>query len=138
MKHRHGIFVLLAMIQGLYYGTTALWAIAHIKSFKMVTGEKTDNLPSGLDIDHWLVYTVSVLILAIASGLLVGGVRRSVGPELITMAIVAAVGLTAIDVIYVSRGVISPIYLADAVVQVGLILAWLFALRWIGRHREGL
>lgn len=126
------------MIQGLYYGTTALWAIAHIKSFKMVTGEKTDNLPSGLDIDHWLVYTVSVLILAIASGLLVGGVRRSVGPELITMAIVAAVGLTAIDVIYVSRGVISPIYLADAVVQVGLILAWLFALRWIGRHREGL
>lgn len=126
------------MIQGLYYGTTALWAIVHIKSFKMVTGEKTDNLPSGLDIDHWLVYTVSVLILAIASGLLVGGVRRSVGPELITMAIVAAVGLTAIDVIYVSRGVISPIYLADAVVQVGLILAWLFALRWIGRHREGL
>jgi hypothetical protein len=44
------------------------------------------------------------------------------------LAIAAAVGLTAIDVIYVWRGAIAPFYLVDAAVEVVLILAWLLTL----------
>ncbi|MEX2358938.1 MAG: hypothetical protein WEE51_11465 [Pirellulaceae bacterium] len=131
MKSQRRIFAILALVQGIYYGPTGLWAIVHIESFKLVTGEKTDNLPSGLDVDHWLVYTVAILIVSIAVGLLVGGARKSVGPELIAMAIVAAVGLMAIDVIYVTRGVIRPIYLLDAVFQGALVLAWIAAIFWV-------
>jgi hypothetical protein len=48
--------------------------------------------------------------------------------DVLVLAVATATGLTAIDVIYVARGVIAPIYLADAVAEVGLIIAWLVAL----------
>jgi hypothetical protein len=46
----------------------------------------------------------------------------------------AALALTSIDVIYVSRGVIAPIYLVDAAIEVVLILGWIVVL--IGRTKR--
>ena len=60
--------------------------------------------------------------------LLVAAWRRQVTPEILVLAVCCAAGLTAIDVIYVARGVIAPIYLADAAAEGVLIVAWAFVL----------
>jgi hypothetical protein len=73
--------------------------------------------------------TVAVLIVAIALALLVAAWLRRLSPEVVTLAIASAVALTGIDVIYVMRGVIAPIYLADAVAEVVLVVSWCVALR---------
>jgi hypothetical protein len=120
----------LLWLQGIYYLVTGVWPLVSIDTFQMVTGPKTDNLPTGRESDHWLVMTVAVLIVAVGLTLLVGAWRRHGSVELAVLAIASAAGLTAIDVIYVQRGVIAPIYLADAVAEVVLIVAWLIALAY--------
>jgi hypothetical protein len=127
---RSRLFNLLLWVQGAYYLVTGLWPLVSIRTFKLVTGEqgKGDNYQTGLDADHWLVMTAGVLITSIALALLVGAWRKSQGIELAVLAIGAAVGLTAIDVIYTWRGIIAPIYLLDAALEVPLIVAWLVTL----------
>ena len=45
-----------------------------------------------------------------------------------SLAVLSALGLTGIDVIYVAQQVIAPIYLADAAAEVILLAAWAVAL----------
>jgi hypothetical protein len=118
-------YAFLCWFQGTYYLATGLWPLVSIRTFKMVTGEKTDNLPSGKDADHWLVMTVGTLITSVAITLLSAAFRRTQIAEVTILAVGAAVGLTAIDLIYTARGVIAPIYLLDAAIEVPLILAWI-------------
>jgi hypothetical protein len=118
----------LLWVQGAYYLLTGLWPLVSIRTFIWVTGQKTDHLKSGLEIDHWLVMTAGVLITAIGLGIVVAAARRSLSAEIVTVAVGAAVGLTAIDVIYNWRGMIGPMYLVDAVLQILLIAAWSVAL----------
>lgn len=94
-----------------------------IRTFERVSGPKTDNW-TGKEADHWLVYTVGVLITVGALVLLLAAWRRNPSAEVALLAIGMAAGLTAIDVIYVARGVIWPIYLLDAAIEVVLIAAW--------------
>jgi hypothetical protein len=134
--------VALAWLQGSYFFLTGIWPIVHLRSFLWVTGPKTDHLVTGREEDHWLLMTVSVLIVSVGLTLLVSAYRRSVSAEIATLAIAASLGLTAIDVIYVARQVIWPIYLLDAVIEVILISAWLVALAaqprlWRPAAREG-
>jgi len=131
------LFNALLWMQGLYYFLAGIWPIVSIRTFKTVTGEqgKTDNLITGLDADHWLIMTVAVLVVAISLALLVGAWRKTQTIELAVLAIGAAAGLTAIDVIYTWRGVIQPIYLLDAAIEVPLIVAWIVALSWGRRPR---
>ena len=118
----------LTWFQGFFYLATGLWPLLSIRSFIAVTGQKTDHLPRGLEEDHWLVMTVSVLITSIALALLTAAWNRSISQEVPVLAIGAAIGLTAIDVIYVSRRVIQPIYLLDAAIEIPLIIAWIICL----------
>jgi hypothetical protein len=120
----------LLRVQGVYYLLTGVWPLISIERFQMVTGPKTDHLqsPNPTEADHWLVMTVGVLITAVSLALLTAAWRGVASPEVAVLAIGAAFGLTAIDVIYVSRGVIAPIYLVDAGAEVVLILAWAVAL----------
>jgi hypothetical protein len=120
------MFTGMCWLQGTYYFLTGIWPIFSVRSFKWVTGEKTDNAPTGLEADHWLLMTVSLLITAIAITLLVGAWRKTQAVELGVLAVGAAVGLTIIDVVYTWRGVILPIYLLDAVLELPLIAAWSF------------
>jgi hypothetical protein len=127
-QNRNEAFVTtLCWFQGIYYFLTGLWPILDIRSFKRITGEKTDNLPTGLDADHWLVMAVSLLITAIAITLLVAAWRRTLAIEIAVLAISGAIGLTIIDVVYTARGVILPIYLLDAALEIPLIFAWSIA-----------
>jgi hypothetical protein len=123
------LFRVLLWLQGGYYLVTAVWPILDIRSFQAVTGPKTDHIKTGREADHWLVMTVAVLILTIAMTLLLAAWRNSRIQEVAVLALTSAVGLTAIDVIYVSRGVIAPIYLVDAAAEVVLIVGWIAALR---------
>jgi hypothetical protein len=120
-------FNVLLWVQGVYYFVTGVWPLVSIRTFIAITGEKTDNW-TGADIDHWLVKTAGVLITAISAALLVGAYRRTQSIELAVLAMGAAAGLTAIDVFYTWRGVILPVYLLDAALEVPLIVAWLVAL----------
>ena len=129
MEHRPvTLFTSLCLFQGLYYLLTGLWPLISIETFQMVTGPKTDHLVTGREADHWLVMTVGVIIACIGTTLLVAAWRRQETIEMIVLAIACALGLTAIDVIYVVRGVLSPIYLADAAAELVLIAAWIVAL----------
>ena len=110
----------VATIQGLFYVATGVWPLLHIDSFMAVTGPKTDL---------WLVYTVGVLVAAIGAVLLMSARSGRITPEVMSLAVLSAAALTAIDVIFVVRQVILPIYLADAAAELLLIGWWLFSQR---------
>jgi hypothetical protein len=114
----------LLWIQGTYYSLTGLWPIISMQSFQAVTGRKTDHLVTGDESDHWLVLTVAGLIVAISMGILAAAWQRRPSPEVVLLAVVAAIWLTGIDIVYVARGTILPIYLIDAVAEILLLLTW--------------
>ena len=122
--NRRKRFTAICWAQGGYYLITGVWPLVHIRSFLWVTGDKNDNLPSGERIDHWLVMTVGVLITAIAVAILVSAYRQSAPIEVAVLAITAALGLTGIDVFYTWRGMILPVYLIDAAIEIALAVAW--------------
>ncbi|HEX8220396.1 MAG TPA: hypothetical protein VF914_14465 [Chloroflexia bacterium] len=109
------LYSLLSGGQGIYYALTGLWAIVNIGTFQKVTGSK---------VDIWLVKTVGVLIIVIGAVLGLAGKRGEPVPEVPLLAVGSAAGLTAIDVIYVAKKRIRPVYLLDALAEVGLIGLW--------------
>lgn len=120
MAHgRRKLLVLLAGGQGLGYVATGLWPLVHMRSFQRVTGPKTDG---------WLVNTVGVLVTVIGAVLMAAAGRRRVSPEVAALAAGSAAALTGVDLYYVARRRISPIYLLDAAVECLLIAGWLMAL----------
>lgn len=76
--------------------------------------------------DTWLVRTVGVLVTVIGGSLLSAAVRRTITAETAGIGIGAAAGLAAIDTVFSAKRRISPIYLADAVVEAAFITAWLY------------
>lgn len=109
------LLVLLAWAQGAYYVATGAWPMLHVDSFQFVTGPKTDV---------WLVRTVAVLVLAIGATLLLAAWRLRVGPEAVLLAVLSAVGLGVLEVVYVVDGTLRPVYAADAAVEFLLAGAW--------------
>jgi hypothetical protein len=107
----------VATVQGLYFLVTGLWPLIHIDSFQAVTGPK---------FDLWLVYTVGMLVAVIGLALLVAARSGRISTEVLILAVGSALGLAAIDLIFVARGVISGIYLADAAAEVALAGWWVF------------
>jgi len=86
-------------------------------------------------VDDWLVQMVGLLAVAIGAALLVGARREPPSPETLTLAIGAAASFAAIDVIFVLRDRIPPVYLADAAAEL-LVLGAAVA-GWARRRRGG-
>ena len=105
----------LALLQGAYFLLTGVWPIVSIRTFQMVTGLKTDL---------WLVKTVALLIAVIGGALLWAGWTENVSGQTAAIAVGSSLALTAIDIWYVARRVIPPIYLADALAEIMLIAGW--------------
>jgi hypothetical protein len=105
----------LALVQGVYFFLTGVWPILHIRSFMAVTGPKHDV---------WLVKTVGALIAVVGGAILRAGWRGAVSAEVVVLAAGSAAALMLVDVIYVSKRVISKIYLADAVPEAVIVAAW--------------
>lgn len=78
---------------------------------------------------------VGVLTGVIGGVLALAGLRRAATPEVTWLAVGSAAGFIAIDTVYVGRRRISPIYLADAIAELCLILLWVFVIT--GRLRRG-
>jgi hypothetical protein len=112
--------VFVARLQGGFYAVTGLWALVDLDSFMAVTGPKTDL---------WLVKTVGALVTVIGGVLLTASWRRRVTRDVLLLGIGVALSLAMIDVVYVSTGRISKIYLLDAAAEVGLAIAWALAKR---------
>jgi hypothetical protein len=94
--------------QAAYYVATGVWPLAHRRSFEAVTGPKSD---------FWLVQTVGVLVTAIGGGIAVAFRRPAPSLELRVVAALAAAGLAAVDIYFVGRRRIRPVYLADAAIE---------------------
>jgi hypothetical protein len=120
------LFILLCSLQGLYFLITGVWPLASIETFQAVTGPKTDHLVTGRESDHWLVNTVGVLVTANSLVLLLAAWRGRPSPDVILLGIASAVGLIAIDLIYVSREVLAPVYLADAAIELLFVAGWIW------------
>jgi hypothetical protein len=107
----------LALGQGLYFGVTGLWPILHLRSFEAVTGPK----PEG-----WLVKTVGGLLSVVGVTLVASSRRRAVSRESALLAAGSAMALAAVDVWYAGvRRRISPVYLADAPIELALAFGWI-------------
>lgn len=106
----------LLLLQGLYFALTGVWPLISIRTFMWVTGPKQDL---------WLVKTVGVLITVIGVTMLMAGFRGHVRPETIVLAAGSAAALAGVDIRYTARHVIAKIYLADAVVEIILVILWL-------------
>jgi hypothetical protein len=114
---------LLAFQSG-YYGVTGIWPILHLPSFEAVTGPK---------IDDWLVHMVGLLAAVIGVVLGSATVRHRVrSPEVVLLAGTSAAAFAAIDLWYGLIGRISPIYLADAGLQICLIAGLVITRRTTG------
>jgi hypothetical protein len=119
------------LVQGLYYAATGVWPLLSVETFQLVTGRKSDHLIATppTEADHWMLFTISVLILAISLVILHAAWRRHVTSDVTLLGVLSALALTGVDVVYVARGTIAPIYLLDAAIEVGIILAWIGAKR---------
>jgi hypothetical protein len=106
-------------VQSGYYVATGVWPLLHRQSFEAITGRK---------VDFWLVQTVGVTVAAIGVGLGLSAHRNGPPDEMRATALLAAFGLGTIDVVFVARRVISPVYLLDAVAEAvfvaGLARGW--------------
>jgi len=120
VDYLNGLVSRLALVQGGFYVLSGVWPLLHLRSFERVTGPKADG---------WLVKTVGVLVLVIGCALGLAGWRRQVSPEVALVAAGSAAGLATIDLVYVGRRRISPVYLLDALAEVLLVALWIVGWR---------
>lgn len=102
--------VLLA--QGVYYVATGVAPFVSRRLFERVTGPKRE---------WWLVQTVGGLVTAIGCALIGSATRDRPVPEALVVGAGGAATLAAIDVVYVARGRIAPVYLLDAAAELALL-----------------
>jgi hypothetical protein len=103
--------------QALYYIVTGIWPLISMRSFEWVTGPKTD---------HWLVYTVGLLLAVVGAALATAIRMRQIGAAILVVAFGTALAIAAIEIVFVSLNVIATIYLLDAAVEIALA----FAIAW--------
>jgi hypothetical protein len=127
----------LCWAQGLYYFVTGVWPLVSVESFQSVTGPKSDHLiaDAPTQADHWMLNTIGGLIVVISVVLLTAAWRRRPSVEVGLLGALSAATLATIDIVYVGRGTIRPIYLADAAVEAGIIAVWGW-IAWSGAWRD--
>ncbi|HEU4405057.1 MAG TPA: hypothetical protein VFS43_07175 [Polyangiaceae bacterium] len=118
----------VAGVQAGFYAATGLWPVVSPGTFQAVTGPKREV---------WLVKTTGLLITAVGAALAVGARRPRVSPETATLGVASAAVLAAVDLVYVARRRISPVYLLDAVAELALVGAWALARRRAGPAPSG-
>jgi hypothetical protein len=102
------------ILKGGYYLATGVLPFVSRRLFEAITGPKKE---------WWLVQTVGAAVAAVGAGELSAAVRDPTNPEVLGIGAGCAAGLAAIDVVYAVRGRISPVYLADAAIQLAALAA---------------
>lgn len=108
-----------AALQTAYYVPTAILPLipyVGMRLFEWFTGPK---------VDRWLVKTVAALVGVI--GIVIGRARshERITPEIEILAVGSALSLATVDVVFVARRRISPIYLGDAAMNLIIVGLWL-------------
>ena len=103
----------------LYFVPTSLVALLSRPLFEAISGRKTD---------YWLVRTVASLLTVVGAAVGWAGAKDRITPEIAALAVGSSAALTAIDVVYVGKRRISPVYLLDGVGNLLLIAGWAAAL----------
>jgi hypothetical protein len=114
-------------MQAVYYAVSGAWPLVAYRSFEAVTGRKREP---------WLVKTVGLLTVAIAAAIWADPHGRTAPGR--RLAIGSALAFSTVDIYYAAvRRHISPVYLADAAVETGLLAAWVIgAARMPGSRGE--
>ena len=94
-----------------YYLVSGTWPLVSMRSFEALTGPKTDR---------WLVKMVGALAVANGAALAFGTMQDEIADETLLLAACSALAFSSVDLVYVARGRISPIYLGDAAVELAL------------------
>jgi hypothetical protein len=105
----------MAKAQGLFYLTTGLWPLVHMPSFELLLGRKEE---------HWLVHTVSGLLIATGASQLRTGPTPSAIAAARRTGVGTALSLALIDLRYAAPGRISRMYLVDALIESAWLLGW--------------
>jgi hypothetical protein len=117
---------IVSVIQGFYYVLTGVWPLLSRRTFERVTGPKSD---------FWLVQTVGVVVAVAGVVLMMAGIRKRIMPEIGVLAVGNAAGLAGIDLVYSSKGRISPVYAVEATAEFALMVPWLlFGPTWLDRQ----
>ena len=105
----------VALLQGIYFFVFGIWPLLSMSTFLKVTGPKTDL---------WLVKTVAMILAVIGGVLVYAQVNTEINASIIILAIGSAVALAIVEIVYVAKRTIPPIYLADAMVELVLVGWW--------------
>jgi energy-converting hydrogenase Eha subunit E len=105
----------VALVQGIYFLVTGIWPLISMGTFLAVTGPKKDL---------WLVKTVGLILAVIGAVLIFAQQTAAVNTPVAFLAIGAAASLTIVEIVYVLKKGISPIYLGDAFVEIILMIWW--------------
>ncbi len=101
-------------VQSAYYVGTGLWPLFSRRTFEAVTGPKTD---------WWLVQMVGLLAATAGAAIALGVREDPPSAATRTLAVLCALSFAGIDIAHAARRRISPIYLADAAVEIALAAA---------------
>lgn len=104
-----------ANAQGAYYVASGLWPLLSLRTFEAVSGPKRDD---------WLVRTVGALACVIGANLLLAD-RGHASREIRTLGATSAAAFLMVDAVGVASRTISPVYLADAVLEAVFLARWL-------------
>jgi hypothetical protein len=115
------LLLAVCWVQGMYFLLTGVLPLISIRTFEAITGPKTDK---------WLVQTVGVLVTVIGAVLLLAAHAQRFSFEIGLLAVGSALGLAAIDIVFVARKRIGRIYLLDAAAEVLLALGWIVGGLW--------
>lgn len=125
-ERRGNLMSWAAVLQGVFWLATGLWPVFSMRAFESITGPKTDD---------WLVKTFGVLIGVVGAVLTISGLNGRVPRELALVGAGGAATLAGADVVYVARRRLRPVYLLDALAEVGLIATW--AIAWLASRPTG-
>jgi hypothetical protein len=106
----------VAAAQGSYYIASGVWPLVHRRSFEAVTGRKSD---------WWLVVTVGSLVVSVGAALMAAQRYSHMQTETRILAMGSALSLAGVDLVYVAKRQIRPVYLADALAELALLAGWL-------------
>jgi len=103
------------LFQGAYFVITGVWPLLGMDSFIAATGPKQDT---------WLVEMVGLLSVSIGITFIVASLRKQKLPLVLGYSV--ALSFLFMDLIYVIKDVISPVYLLDGAIQFIFISAVTF------------
>tara|TARA_R110002020_G_scaffold208575_2_gene414406 strand:+ start:532 stop:918 length:387 start_codon:yes stop_codon:yes gene_type:complete len=110
----------LLKVQGIYYLLTGIWPVLSMETFLWVTGPKSDL---------WLVIVVGTLITVNGATFIYSSLFQKRNIAVGFLAAVMALALAILEILFYAQGIISPVYLLDATLELCLFIVWIAIFR---------